>query len=112
MALYNLTKRTQGRDFNFFKKFSVTSTTFGTGALSDQPDGIITFPTSGIIFSNETAGQVVEVSFNGNTVHCELDGTVGSTSRQLTFLNRSVSMMYFRVKSGSAGPISIRIEAW
>ena len=81
----------------------VSSATFG-----DHPDMVITFPTQGIMFLNEGAG-VIEVSFNGNTVHTELNSA--DSSKGLIFDNRVVSMMWFRVKSG--GPtISVRVEAW
>lgn len=104
MALYEIGKRTQGRDFNFFKRVSVTSTEF-----QDSPDAIITFPTHGVIFLNEGTG-VVEVSFNGNTVHTELNSA--DASKGIAFDNRNVSTVWLRVKSGSTGPISVRIEAW
>jgi hypothetical protein len=103
----NITKKTQGKDFNFYNRTSVSSATF-----SDTPDLIITFANYGLIFTNETSAQIIEVSFNGNTVHCELDGTATSTTRILKFLSRQVSMIWFRVKSGSAGPATITTTAW
>lgn len=103
MAFYNIGKKTQGKDFNFFQRINVTNTEF-----SDTPDAIITFTTQGIIFLNEGSG-VVEVSFNGNTVHTELNS--GDSTKGLAFDNRVVSMIWLRVKSG--GPtIPVRIEAW
>jgi hypothetical protein len=104
MALYEIGKKTQGRDFNFFKRIEVTNTDF-----SDHPDAIVTFTTNGILFLNEGSGTV-EVSFNGNTVHTELNSA--DASKGMVFDNRTVSMIWLRVKSGSSGPISIRIEAW
>lgn len=104
MPYPNIFKKTQGRDFNFFERQSVTSTTF-----QDNPDMIITFPTTGVIFMNEGTG-VIEVSFNGNTVHTELNS--GDSSKVMTFNNRTVSLIWLRVKSGSSGPISVRVEAW
>lgn len=110
-------KKTQGRDFNYFKSTSVSWTQFGASdgyTTSDGygPDLIITFPTNGIMFTNETSGQVVEYSFNGNTVHGQLDGTATSTTRSLTFLNKVASVIWFRLKSGSAGPAIITVTAW
>lgn len=102
-----------GRDFNYYHSLSVSATSFGGGSVDGyQPDAIITFPTYGLIFTNETSGQIVEFSFNGNTVHGVLDGTSTSTTRVLTFLNRNVSKIWFRMKSGSGGPATITITAW
>jgi hypothetical protein len=104
---------TQGRDFNFFQIYSVSETSFGGASVDGyQPALVITFPTAGLIFTNETSGQVVEYSFNGQTVHGQLDGTSTSTTRIMTFLNRPVCCIWFRLKSGSAGPASITTTAW
>lgn len=104
-------KKTVGHDFNFFKKASVSSSSFG---LVDgyQPDVIITFANRGLYLLNEGSGStnVIEYSFNGNTVHGELDPTL--PSRGILFDNRQVSMIWFRVKSGSSGTITVRVEAW
>ena len=101
---------TNGRDFNFFQKVSVTATTFGGSSVDGyQPDIIITFPTQGVIFLNEGSG-IVEYSFNGNTLHGELDSTKPSVG--LAFDNRVVSKVWFRVKSGSSGPIVVSVQAW
>jgi hypothetical protein len=103
MAYDNLGKKTQGKDFNFFQRMTVSSATFG-----DHPDMVVTFTTQGIMFMNEGSG-VIEVSFNGNTVHTELNS--GDSSKVLTFNDRVVSMIWFRVKTG--GPsIPVRVEAW
>jgi hypothetical protein len=103
-------KKTQGRDFNFFQKVDVNWSTFGGGASDGYgPDLIITFTTQGLIFLNEGSG-VVEYSFNGTTVHGELD-SAGST-KMLTFNSRVASLIWFRVKSGSSGPIKVSVQAW
>lgn len=103
-------KKTIGRDFNFFEKISVSATEFGGDSVDGyQPDAIITFSNAGIMLMNEGTG-VVEYSFNGNTVHGELDSTKDSAS--LAFDNRKISCIWLRVKSGSSGPIVIRIDAW
>ena len=99
-----------GRDYNFFQKKSVTKTTFGVSADGYACDMIITFPTQGLIFINEGSGTV-EYSFNGNTVHGELDSASTST-KMLTFNDRVVSKIWFRVKSGSSGPIVVSVQAW
>jgi hypothetical protein len=116
MAFKNI-KKTQGRDFNYWSSTSVSWTQFGAsdGYTTEDgygPDLVITFPTYGLIFTNETSGQVVEYSFNGSTVHGVLDGTATSTTRVVTFLNRQQSLIWFRLKSGSAGPATITVTAW
>lgn len=102
-----------GRDHNYFRNFSVTATTFGgTSVDGYQPDGIITFSTQGIIIINNSTGsnKILEGSFNGTTVHFELNPE--TPSRSLTFNNRVVSKFWLRVKSGSTGPILFSIHAW
>lgn len=110
-------KKTQGYDFNYWSSTSVSWTQFGApdGYTTDDgygPDLVITFPTYGVMLTNETAGQVVEYSFNGNTVHGVLDGATTSTTRVVTFTNRPVSLIWFRLKTGSAGPATITVTAW
>ena len=107
-------KKTQGRDFNYFSKTAVNWTQFGapdgyTVADGYGPDLVITFPTQSLIFLNEGTG-VVEYSFNGTTIHGELDSTKSSVT--LSFYNRVVSFVWFRVKSGSSGPINCSVHAW
>lgn len=108
-------KKTQGRDFNYYSVTPVSWTQFGapdgyTTTDGYGPDLIITFPTYGIIFTNETSASVVEYSFNGTTVHGVLDGTATSTTRVVTFLNRQQSLIWFRLKSG--GTATITVTAW
>jgi len=107
---------TYGRDWNFFQRLNVSATSFGGGSIDGyQPDMIITFTTQGVIFLNENAtasGKIVEYSFNGTTVHGELDVSTGSLTKMLTFNNRVISKIWFRVKSGSSGPIPISVQAW
>jgi len=104
-------KITNGRDYNFYQKVSVVATDFGLNAVDgQQPDIIIPFPTQTVMFLNEDSTNVVEYSFNGNTVHGELDPS--KPSKGLTFDNRSLSLVWFRVKSGSTSPVVIRIDAW
>jgi len=94
--------KTQGQDFNFFQKTTVSSTQFGT-----NPDMIITFKTSGAVFHIEGTG-VVEYSFNGTTVHGELN--YGTNRATLNFVNRNICLIWFRVKSGTNPVVSV--EAW
>jgi len=114
MVVYNnVGKKVLGKDFNYFKEIAVSSTTFGVGADGYQADAFITFPTKGggVIFHTKgSSTNTVEYSFNGNTVHGEL--IPGGNRTTLTFYNRAISMIYFRVKSGSSGPITVTVEAW
>lgn len=106
-------KKTQGRDFNFFKRLSITNTTFGLQPDGYVPDIIIPFQTAfgGVIFTTEetSPSSIIEYSFNGSTVHGEL--IPGSARASLTFYHRPISMVWFRVKSGSP-PLSLTVEAW
>jgi len=114
MAFKNI-KKTQGRDFNFWNSTAVSWAQFGAPdgyTLLDGygPDLVITFPTQGIMFTNETSASVVEYSFNGSTIHGVLDGTAGSTTRVVMFDNRVASLIWFRLKSG--GTATITTTAW
>lgn len=105
--------KTKGQDFNFYQKVPVSATTFGGGSVDGyQPDIIITFSTQTVTFLNEgtTSTQVVEYSFNGTTVHGEMDPSL--PSRSLNFDTRTISFIWFRVKAGSSGTMNIRVEAW
>jgi hypothetical protein len=103
---------TKGRDFNFYQKKAVTNTTFGTSADGYAADMVITFSTQSVMFLNEgtTSTQVVEYSFNGNTVHGELDPSL--PSRTFMFENRVIGAIWFRLKAGSSGPVNVRVDAW
>jgi hypothetical protein len=99
-----------GQDFNYYKKVTVSNTTFGIVDNGYSPDVIIPFTTQSVIFLNEDDADVVEYSFNGFDVHGELSPIL--PSRGLTFDNRVICKIWFRVKSGSAGPITVRVDAW
>jgi len=106
-------KITNGRDFNYYQSLSITATTFAGNTIDGyQPDAVITFPSYGLILTNETSGEIVEYSFNGTTVHGQLDGTATSTTRIMSFLNRQVSCIWFRVKTGSSGTVNVTVTAW
>lgn len=100
-----------GKSYDFFQKFTVTSSTFGGDSIDGyQPDTVITFSTQGVMFLNESTTGIVEYSFNGKDVHGELDPT--TVTKAITFDNRVISTIWLRVKSGSSGPIIISIHAW
>ena len=109
----NIGYTTLGYQRNFYQKLSVTATTFGGGSVSGaQPDMIITFNTQGVQLLNLGSGatNVVEFSFNGQTVHGELNPT--NPSAGLTFDNRVVSKIWFRIQAGSTGPVTVSVSAW
>lgn len=113
MAFPGISKH-QGHDFNYFQKKVVNWTQFGAldGYTADGygPDLIIPFSTQAAIFLNEGTG-IIEYSFNGTTVHGELDGSVSSLTKMLTFNSRVISLIWFRVKAGSTSS-TVSVQAW
>jgi hypothetical protein len=109
-------KITYGRDNNFFQRASITATSFGAASTDGyQPDMVITFSTQFIVFINTTASasnKVLEYSFNGTTVHGELDVATGSQTVKIEMPFRVVSKIWFRIKSGSTGPLTVTVQAW
>src|SRR5690242_17526320 len=92
-----------GKDFNYFNKVTVSAANFGTNA-----DVVINFRGQvGFSMMNESNG-VVEYSFNGNTLHGDIDSS--KDSKTLKFDSRRITKIWFRLKSG--GPCVIRVEAW
>jgi hypothetical protein len=115
----NIGKVTYGYAHNYFNKLSVTWTVFGANAVDGyQPDMIINLlePTYTVIITNLTttttpaATSVIEYSFDGNTVHGELGNHINNLS--LTFGNRVISTIWFRIQSGSSGPLEVSVQAW
>ena len=118
----NIGKVTYGYSHNYFNKMAVNWTDFGANSVDGyQPDMIINLlePTYTVIFTNITAtsstdgyasGSVLEYSFDGNTVHGELGSNTNNFS--LTFENRVISLIWFRVQSGSSGPLTVSVQAW
>lgn len=90
-----------GHDFNFYQKIPVANASFNQGC-----DLTITFSTQQVNFNIEGTA-VIQYSFNGNTVHGEMDSTKASAN--LSFPNRVVSKVWFKLISGSG---SVRVEAW
>jgi len=110
---YPMIRPKQGKDFNFFEKQQITWTNFGGGAPDGYgPDMIIPFTTNGIFFLNEQIedGRAVEYSFNGRTVHGEL--VTNFPTQGLVFDNRVISLIWFRLKAGSTGPVNVSVQAW
>ena len=97
-------------DYNFFKKINVVNSSFGDGIENDDSyDMIIQFTTQGVFMINEGTG-VVEYSFNGVDVHGELNSA--TVTAGLAFDVRVISKIWFRVKTGSSGPITVSVQAW
>jgi len=125
MAHPYLRKRRNPDKYNFFKRLSVSWNQFGaldgytngpaTGYMNADgygPDIVIPFVSQSLLLITEGAGtsNVVEYSFDGVTVHGDLTPT--KKTEMLLFDNRQINFIWFRIKSGSTGPVDIRIEAW
>lgn len=104
--------RITGASHNYFKKISVTNTGFGSVSDGYKPDVFIPFSTATISFLNEgtTTSHVIEYSFDGFNVHGEINPTL--PNRYSVFQNRVASKIWFRIKTGSSGPVSVAVEAW
>lgn len=116
MAYPNIKKK-NGPDFNYYNLLAVNWEQFGAPdgyTVKDGygPDIIIPFSTTGLSFINygTDSNNIIEYSFNGTTVHGDMIPQTPSSA--LVFDNRVVSTIWFRLKSGSSGPVNIRIEAW
>lgn len=94
-----------GRDKNYYQQITVSI----VGNWNTNCDTVITFTTQGVQFLNMGSG-IIEYSFNGNTVHGQLNSADASSG--LTFDQRVVSKIWFRVKTGSTGPITVSVQAW
>ena len=102
--------RKDGRDYNFYQKIDVSWSQFGENTDGYAPDIQIKFVGNSLMMLNENSSNVVEYSFNGQTVHGELDPTL--PTRAMVFDNRQISYIWFRIKSGSSGPVKVRVDAW
>jgi len=96
---------TWGRDWNFFQKVTITA----DGYFNNDADLCITFSTQSVMILNLGTG-VVEYSFNGMTVHGELNSA--NPSAGMAFDNRVISKIWFRVQTGSTAPITVSVQAW
>ncbi len=102
---------TFGIDHNCFTKISVSATAFGASSVDGyQPDYVIQFQPQTTMFVNLGSGTV-EYSFNGTQVHGELNSANVNTAA-LTFQDRVISKIWFRVQSGSSGPIVVSVQSW
>ena len=100
-----------GKDHNFFQRKTISTSSFGGASVDGyQPDMFITFSTQYVIMISESTGAVLEYSFNGSTVHGELNGTAASPYQKIEMPYRVVSKIWFRVKSG--GNTTVTVQAW
>jgi len=86
--------------WNYFRSFSVDDTSFPTNPQVD-----FGFHSYGFSLINR-GSTVIEYSFDGTTVHGDLNPSDSSTSMQ--FNNRITSKMWFRAASSSI----VRVEGW
>lgn len=99
-------KAKQGYTNCFFQKITVSN---GAFTANTNPDVFVNVSgLNNFSLSNETGSSVVEVSFNGNSVQDELDST--QVTKMVTYTNRPVGAIWFRLKSGATATVSIR--AW
>ncbi len=98
-----VTAKTYGKDFNYFKRLSISNTGFSTDA-----DFVVPFRgESSIVLINESS-NTIEYSFNGHTTHGDL--VPNTPCSALAFYGRAQSCIWFKVASGVAS--NIRIEAF
>lgn len=100
-----------GKDHNYYKEFTVSTSTFGGQSVDGyQPMGFIDFSSQYVIFSvTGTTSKVVEGSFNGTTVHFKLDAGDASY-KTIAMPYRVVSKFWLRVVGG--GSATVVVQAW
>jgi len=91
---------------DFYKKLTISSTTFGAPDAYTQ-DLFIPFSSQGVVIINETPSTAVQISFDGINTHDELSSAIGYSIA--TYQNRVICKMWFKVTSGSA---TISVRAW
>lgn len=95
--------RRNGKDFNLFKLVIVTVTAFNT-----ESDVKMTIRGQRHLSLVNYGSATVEYSFDGENVAGDLRN--GTSTAALTFQNRSVSEIWFRLTS--PGSVEVRVEAW
>ncbi len=100
--MVSIAPKQQGFDFNFYQKLTINWVTLGNSANSAFVDGyqdgyqsdmLILFPTYGIMILNEATSTTVQVSFNGQTIHDEINSTL--LPQGIMYTNRVVSGIWF-----------------
>jgi hypothetical protein len=92
---------------DYYKKVTVSRTTFGDPNDGYRQDILIPFSTYGIIIVNEGPSVGVQLSYDGFNIHEELSTAVGLS--QVTYLNRVLSKIWLKVASSSA---AVSVRAW
>lgn len=87
--------------WNYFNEVTVNETSF-----PDDPQVNFHFNSQGFSFLNRGA-QIVQYSFDGTTVHGDLNP--GDNSKERIFDIRVECKVWFKVASGSS---AVRVEAW
>jgi hypothetical protein len=92
------------KDTNFFNKYRVSSTAFEVVATWN-------FTSIGIALMVESndAGDVIQYSFDGVTVHGDMTPTFPSEG--IVFDNRFQSKVWFR-RANPGSAVLVRVEAW
>lgn len=97
-------KITNGYNYNFFQKVTVTSDEF-----SELADVVFNFKYQNSFTLSNEGSTAVEYSFNGNDVAGDM--TPGKASEALSFDNRKVSKIWFRLVTPGGSNV-VRVEAW
>lgn len=92
-----------GKDFNLFRLVTVTNTAFNT-----ESDVKMTIRGQNHFSLVNYGSATVQYSFNGVDVFGDLRN--GTPTAALTFQNRSISEIWFRLTS--PGSVEVRVEAW
>lgn len=95
---------TVGKDRFFFEKKQISSASFNSNA-----DVAVTVPFKTSLFILNQGPGVIEVSFNGNTVHAELNLDIGTGS--VVINDPSVVKIWFRLKSGPPSIVLVQNDA-
>ena len=93
-----------GKEKFFFQKLVVSAPNFGTNA-----DIAVTLTSkNSLLFVNQGPG-VIELSFNGISVHAELNISTGTSNLVVT--DPSIVKVWFRLKAGAPSTISVQNDA-
>jgi hypothetical protein len=92
------------KDTNFFEKLSITSTSFVVKAKWN-------FTSLGLALMVESSNitDVIQYSFDGETVHGDLTPTMPSEG--IIFDNRFENTVWFR-RATAGSSVIVRVEAW
>lgn len=95
---------TLGKDNFFFEKKQISSASFGSSA-----DIAVTLKSKNSLLIVNQGPGVIEVSFNGNTVHAELNLDIGTGS--IAINDPSIVKIWFRLKSGAPSVVLVQNDA-